>query len=88
MGNYQISLYEVEPSGNEFEYDSCEFTLSKFIQNYYKELQAIEEQLPGKEKSVIAESWRVLSNNFTRKIFSSAAKFTNADAVLEFSCVP
>jgi hypothetical protein len=68
--------------------DSVEFNLNKFIRNYFEEFQTSDEQVKGKEKSAIADQWRALSNNFTRKVYSNTRKFKTVDAIIEFTCIP
>jgi hypothetical protein len=68
------------------------FTLSKFLEEYIKDFHRYEDQLMAelkeKEGSTIAELWRNMIANFSRRDFSSAVKFEHLGAVLDFICTP
>lgn len=55
--------------------------MNKFISGYFEEYQKLDEQVKGKEMSAIAEHWRALSNNFTRKTYTNTVKFKQVDAI-------
>lgn len=50
--------------------------------------QQMSGEIKGKDITFMADTWKGLSNGFTKKHFTSSARFEKIDAILEFVVEP
>jgi hypothetical protein len=82
---YSVSLYEVDDDG-ERHLETAELRFSKFLEDYCREFQELEEELSSevreKEAGGLAKAWKTLTPRFTKRLYTSAARFQQVEGLL------